>query len=305
MASLRKIPRRFIPRFVQGDLQQRRWAQVHDVRFLATTQPSDIMLEKYRIKLQEKAQREGFQDIYSLKSAYSDKIEAQRRKDAVEPRIEIPAGRPAPDDTPPGDASPRRGSGAAAAAVQPLNAILDVEKARELPEKELTAVWRLRHADSPQNICAVVPAATYRAMELAARTAPQFVLPVPHAEQGAEMHFLQWTFDAASNTSTVLFTQLAEYKARGGFAQPHTTITHHLDFASDKGLVLMCGRLVDGRGVRPEHAQWLVMSLQRFYGAWDDKGENATARRELLKWFASGDSRFSVEKLLNESERMG
>ncbi|RCI13799.1 hypothetical protein L249_8028 [Ophiocordyceps polyrhachis-furcata BCC 54312] len=299
MASLRTVLRRSMPRLVRGDLQQRRWAQVHDVRLLATTQPPDLTLEKYRSKLQEKARREGFHDIDSLKGAYSEKIEAQRRKDAVEPRIEIPASRPAPDDAPPGT-----GSGVAAA-VQPLDAIIDVEKARALSEKELTAVWRLRHADSPQNICAVVPASTYRAMELAARTAPQFVLPVPHAEQGAEIHFLQWTFDAASNTSTVLFTQLAEYKARGGFAQPHTTITHHLDFAPDKGLVLMCGRLIDGRGVRPEHAQWLVMSLQRFYGAWDDQSGNATARRELLEWFASGDSRFSVEKLLNEAERMG
>ncbi|RDA83425.1 hypothetical protein CP532_4417 [Ophiocordyceps camponoti-leonardi (nom. inval.)] len=298
MASLRTILRRSMPRLVRGDLQQRRWAQVHDVRFLATTQPPEPTLEKYRTKLQEKAHREGFHDIDSLKSAYSEKIEAQRRKDAVRTQIDTPASPPAPDN-----AQPRPRSGVAA--VQTLDAIIDVDKARALPEKELTAVWRLRHADSPQNICAVVPASTYRAMELAARTAPQFVLPVPHADQGAEMHFLQWTFDAASNTSTVLFTQLAEYKARGGFAQPHTTITHHLDFAADKGLVLMCGRLVDGRGVRPEHAQWLVMSLQRFYGAWDDQTENATARRELLEWFASGDSRFSVERLLNEAERMG
>ncbi|PFH61758.1 hypothetical protein XA68_16378 [Ophiocordyceps unilateralis] len=289
--------RRLSLRSVRGDLQQRRWAQVHDVRFLATTQPPRIILEKYRAKLEEKARREGYDDIDGLKSAYADKIEAQRRRDVVELPPEVST--PAPEKRTEAGAAP-------AAAILPLDAIVDVDKVRQLPEKELTAIWRLRHADSPQNMCAVVPASTYRTMESAARKAPQFVLPVPHAGQGAEMHFLQWTFDAASNTSTVLFTQLAEYKARGGFAQPHTTVTHHLDLAADKGLVLMRGQLVDGRGVRPEHAKWLVMGLQRFYGAWDaDRGQRAAARRELLEWFANGDSRFSVEKLLDEAERMG
>ena len=34
---------------------QRRWAEVHDVRFLATHKQSDKIAEKYRDKLQEKA----------------------------------------------------------------------------------------------------------------------------------------------------------------------------------------------------------------------------------------------------------
>ncbi|KAF4583288.1 F1F0 ATP synthase assembly protein Atp11 [Ophiocordyceps camponoti-floridani] len=299
--------RRLTSRPFRGDFEQRRWAQVHDVRFLATTQPPRVILEKYRAKLEEKARREGFGNIDGLKSAYYEKIEAQRRRNTVEPPTESnPASAPdaRPDRRPETEAW--RGPRATTAAIQPLDSIVDLEKVRELPEKELTAIWRLRHADSPQNMCAVVPSSTYRTMEAAARKAPQFVLPVPLAGQGAEMHFLQWTFDAASNTSTVLFTQLAEYKLRGGFAQPHTTITHHLDLADDKGLVLMRGQLVDGRGVRPEHAKWLVMGLQRFYGAWDaDQGGRAAARRELLEWFASGDSRFSVERLLDEAQRMG
>ncbi|KGQ07641.1 Protein ATP11 [Beauveria bassiana D1-5] len=132
-------------------------------------------------------------------------------------------------------------------------------------------------------------------MEALARRAPQFVLPVPHETQGAEMHFLQWVFDPASRTST-----------------PHTTITHHLDLADDKGLVLMQGHVVDDRGVKPEHAKWLAVCLQRFYGAWEagvelqgERKERAEARKQLLEWFAAGDARFSVEKLLEEAERMG
>lgn len=163
-------------------------------------------------------------------------------------------------------------------------------------------------------------------MEAAARARPQFVLPVPHPEQGAEIHFLQWTFDtqrekndkgvAATPSSTVLFTQLAEYKVRGEFAQPHTTVTHYTDLAADCGLVLMQGQVAEGRGVTADHAQWLVMCLQRFYGAWTIPGspgaeqrngsvdEGARARRQLLQWFAAGDSQFSIERLMEEVEKL-
>jgi ATP synthase F1 complex assembly factor 1 len=33
--------------------------------------------------------------------------------------------------------------------------------------------------------------------------------------------------------------------------------------------------------------------------------ERAEERRRLLEWFGKGDARFSVEKLLEEAERMG
>lgn len=298
----------------QGVFQQRRWARVLDVRFLATKQPPSATLDKYRAKLEERARQEGLDSIESLKSAYADKIEAQRKQDAVEfPATTIPQGPETPVSQPNRGPLPSSSQETGKPpTIKSLGDILDLEKARALPEKELTVIWRLRHADSPQKICAVIPASTYQAMEDAARKSPQFVLPVPHESQGAEIHFMQWTFDAASSTSTVLFTHLDEYRSRGEFAQPHTTVTHHLDLAADKGLVLMQGQLMDGRGVRPEHAEWLVVCLQRFYGAWDGAGElqgerreRAEERKKLLEWFSAGDSRFSVEKLLEEAERMG
>ncbi|RMJ10367.1 hypothetical protein CDV36_010005 [Fusarium kuroshium] len=330
MASLR-IPalRRLIaaPLRATQAVNQRRWAQVHDIRFLATTQPPQAVLEKYREKLNQKAQQEGHESIDQLKAAYAEKIDAERRRDAVEhPPGTIPQAPDTPTiqpnkDLPPGQIEPTKEgeaprtppTGADKPAVKTLNDIIDLTKARELPDKELTAIWRLRHASNENAICAVIPTSTYRIMEEAAQNAPQFVLPVPHPTQGAEIHFLQWTFDAQSKTSTVLFTQLAEYKTRGEFAQPHTTITHHLDLADERGLVLMQGQVVDDRGMKPENARWLVMCLQRFYGGWEGEGpeltgerkERAQERKKLLEWFAAGDSRFSVEKLMEEAERMG
>ncbi|KAK3398013.1 ATP11 protein-domain-containing protein [Sordaria brevicollis] len=308
---------------------QRRWAQVHDVRFLATTQQPRSVIEKYRQKLESKAREEGLPDIDALKQAYKDKIERLRKEtdDATKlPGAPVPAAPAAAaadagaaksnatTTTSTTEAAPKTpkkaGSSGSGSGIKPLSEILDMDKARELPIKELSAIWRLRYANNTHSLCAVIPSETYSAMDTLARSRPQFVLPVPHPEQGAEIHFLQWTWDAATATSTVLFTHLAEYKNRGEFAQPHTTVTHYMDFSADKGVVLMQGQVMEDRGVSPENAQWLLMCLQRFYGGWDGTGgeqgqQRANERRNLLDWFARGDQRFSVEKLMEEAERMG
>ncbi|OHE91229.1 ATP11 protein [Colletotrichum orchidophilum] len=300
---------------------QRRWAQVHDARFLATTQQPRAVVEKYRAKLERKAQQEGVSNIDELKAAYADKIQEQKKKDALSvPGLDhLLNDEPAPTAIPTTatatsetdtqtqtkqTATPIPGSSSSSGnGVKPLHEILDLPKVRELPDKELTAIWRLRHASDPTSLCAVIPATTYAQMESLARQNPQFILPVPHESQGAEIHFLQWVFDAASLTATVMFTQLAEFKARGEYAQPHTTITHHTDLAAERGLVLMQGKCLEDRGVKTSHAQWLVLCLQRFYGEAEGK-ERAEERRKLLEWFRLGDERFSVEKLMEEAERI-
>ncbi|KAK4136432.1 ATP11-domain-containing protein [Trichocladium antarcticum] len=307
---------------------QQRWAAVHDVRFLATTPHRRNILEKYRDKLARKAREEGHQDIDSLKAAYADAITTLRKQADVvippptplEPQppssLSSPPASPTPTSTSTSTSTPTPArpnpvpKQSSDTGIKPLASILDLPKASALPVKELTAVWRLHHATQPNSLCAVVPAATFSAMASLARTHPQFVLPVPHPEQGAEMHFLQWTWDAATRSATVLFTQLAEYKARGEYAAPHTTLTHYTDLAEDKGVVLMQGLVVEDRGVQVPDAQWLVMCLQRFYGGWDGVGgalgkERAEERRRLLEWFGKGDARFSVERLLEEAEKMG
>ncbi|ERT01890.1 ATP synthase mitochondrial F1 complex assembly factor 1 [Sporothrix schenckii 1099-18] len=318
-----------------------------------TPSPANDVVERYRSRLESKAQKEGVADIDQLRAAYMDKIEALRRRDAVVPeganvaadtptlatsepasaessRPSTPASESASSEASTASsasttaASPTASAASAASTprgVRPLASLLDLDKVRTLPVEELSAVWRLRFANDPLSLCAVIPAQTYAAMEAAARARPQFVLPVPHPEQGAEIHFLQWTFDtrgepATAPSSTVLFTQLAEYKVRGEFAAPHTTVTHYTDLAADCGVVLMQGQVADGRGVTADHAQWLVMCLQRFYGAWAIPGtpgsqdqnsaldEGARARRLLLQWFAAGDPQFSIERLMEEVEKL-
>jgi ATP synthase mitochondrial F1 complex assembly factor 1 len=305
--------------------QQRRWARVHDVRPLAAPQhhahtDADV-LARYRDRLDAKAAREGLAGVDALREAYAERIRDARARDASDAAVNaalhahrhqpepqsIPQRPPPPPPTTPSSTGP-----------QPLSTILDLEKARTLPVKDLTAVWRLRHAADPKSLAAVIPAATYARMEALARQHPQFVLPVPDtrsaaapdgapagASPAAELHFLQWTFhtrpEDGTTTSTVLFTQLAEYKLRGEWAAAHTSVTHHSELAGEKGVVLMAGSVVDGRGVGVEEARWLAMCLQRFYSG----GERSEERRRLLEWFSAGDERFSVEALLDEAQRFG
>ncbi|KAI1341612.1 ATP11 protein-domain-containing protein [Xylariaceae sp. FL0016] len=322
---------------------QRRWAAVHDVRFLSATQAARrSVTEKYREKLDAKARAEGHGNIEGLKEAYKDKIEEQKRRDQIsvpgldalladaEPNHNNTEGQsetsqPSPTRPPPPqphtptqrDAQAVRDAASGKAPIKPLSEILDLPKARALPLKELTAIWRLRHASSANSLCATVPSATYAALEATARAHPAFVLPVPRAEQGAEIHFLQWVFDGASRTATVLFTQLAEYKARGEWAQPHTSVTHYVDDEGagsgvglsrpeNQGVVLMAGSVVEGRGASVADAQWLVMLLQRFYGE-EGRGADGTlgGKRRLLEEFGRGGGGFSVEKLLEECEKLG
>jgi ATP synthase mitochondrial F1 complex assembly factor 1 len=223
--------------------------------------------------------------------------------------------------------------------IKPLSSYLDLEKISALPAKEIELIWRLRHASDPNSLTAVVPLSTYNRMLASAKKHPQFILPLPRpasddgsgdiqqAADGfagkdvkrttADVHFLQWAWHppsvapapgqrtANTHTSTVIFTHLAAFKLHGEHAQPHTTITHHLDLADSHELVLLNGGVVNGRGVSAEEARWLLMCLQKFYDVeGHGGGMGKDKRQELMRKFSTGDTTFSLEELLDEAERV-
>jgi ATP synthase mitochondrial F1 complex assembly factor 1 len=235
------------------------------------------------------------------------------------------------------EGSVARTSSSSTPGIKPLSAYLDLAKVSNLPRKELELIWRLRHASDPLSLCAVVPIETYNRIYRTAKIHPQFILPLPRpaaddgsgdtkqAAQGfeggkrnaADIHFLQWGFHppavppaphsttAFTHTSTVLFTHLASYKLHGAYAQPHTTITHHLDLADSHGLVLLNGTVMAGRGVSPEEGRWLVMCLQKFYDFEGHRGGIGKGKRQgLLQKFSNGDQDFNLEELVDEAERV-
>ncbi|MCJ1234118.1 hypothetical protein MMC14_002076 [Varicellaria rhodocarpa] len=307
-------------------LNQRRWAQVHDVRFLATHRQPDRILEKYKEKLDRKAKEQGLNNVNELKEVYKEKIQSLKKKATIDPSISSPTtsttSTPSTSPFPPPPPPPRLPSKhpplppppqpspttKPPPGIKTLSSFIDVPKTLSLPPREIEYIWRLRHAPHPTSLCATIPYSTYARIETTARAHPQFILPLPRdqrtsggVESGAEIHFLQWTFPS-STTTTVLFTHLAEYKLRGEYSQPHTTVTHHLDLAGPKGLVLLQGSVVEGRGVSVEEGRWLLMCLQKFYGGGEESGEGK--RRRLLERFSQGDGGFRVEELLEEAEKI-
>lgn len=248
--------------------------------------------------------REGVRSVEELKQVYQEKIQTLKKQIAIPLPIGLPTSAAIPNPSSPFPAPPPPPHIPAKAAkstpgVKTLSSYLDIPKVLALPQKEIEALWRLRHVEDSQSLCAAIPLPTYRTIENTAKKHPHFILPLPREGQGAEIHFLQWTFPA-ENTVTVLFTHLAEYKLRGEFSQPHTTITHHLELADEKELVLLHGQVVEGRGVSVDEAKWLVMCLQKFYGFGGEKSE----RRRLLELFGKGDENFSLEELVAEAEKI-
>lgn len=121
----------------------------------------------------------------------------------------------------------------------------------------------------------------------------------PQTQQAAELHYLQFAHPHV-DTTTLLFTSLAEFKLRGEFASPHTTITFHQELSKSHDLVLGQGLVVENRGVSVDEARWLVMCMQKFYV----QSEEGKGRGELLEMFTRGDSGFNVERLIDEAEKI-
>lgn len=299
---------------MQAPFRQRRWARVSDIRFYAARQDPT---EKYREALERKAKEKGLRDAEELRVAYADKI-ASLRKEAVVPGVTAPLAQapPAPENAsrsvpyqPPPPPQPQKSAAASPksgdAPIKTLSSFVDVEKIAQLPHKEIETIWRLRHVRDAQSLCAVMQSETWNRIAANAKKHPQFILPIPKEGQGAEIHFLQWTFPTET-TATVLFTHLAEFKLRGEYAQPHTVVTHHLDLA-EKGIVLMEGRVQENRGVSVDEGKFLLMTLQKFYGFEALSGvakQSAAKRKELMQQFSGGDANFKVEDLLEEAEKV-
>lgn len=115
------------------------------------------------------------------------------------------------------------------------------------------------------------------------------------------MHVLQWSFPDPL-TSTCIFTSLGEYKQRGEYARPHTLLTHHLDLIDTNNVVFMHGDVEKNTGVDVADAKWLVMALQKFYGA-APKASNEN-RTLLLSQFSKGNKDFDIQALIDEARKL-
>ncbi|BGP00228.1 Protein ATP11, mitochondrial [Rhodotorula toruloides] len=198
--------------------------------------------------------------------------------------------------------------------VKPLNDIMDLSKASDLTTPALSQLWTAYH-QSKGFLSAAVPMETYLRMINSARKYPLFVLPLarvaelPEGQEDAsatEMHLLEWSLlpqpagvnEPVPPPSTVLFTPLAEYKARQEYAQPYLILTHYTDLANSHNVVLMRGEITPNVALNSTDAQVLAVRMQLFYNDTGKGGDIEQARRELLRTFHEAPEEFNVEALI-------
>ncbi|KAK9474018.1 ATP11 protein-domain-containing protein [Dipodascopsis tothii] len=276
----------------------------------STTVAEDIVA-RYEAKLAERMKAERVESLGELRDRYKDKIAEVRQAARVEPPAYVkPEGDEASEEGPLRERAPQIPQVAPKDAIKRLSSFVDVEKLRMHQDaKEIELIWRARFANDPHALCASVVADRFELVAGNARKYPMFVLPLPRGEGSNEMQFVQWTFPD-SHTVHCLFTSLAEYKLHKEFARPHTTMIYHKELAESHGLVLINGSVEKdmSMGVTAADAQFLVLTLQKFYnsdprlaeGAYER--EKALRRRTLLELFKNGTDTFDLQRLIDEAE---
>ncbi|KAM0789334.1 hypothetical protein ACM66B_000167 [Microbotryomycetes sp. NB124-2] len=203
--------------------------------------------------------------------------------------------------------------------VKPLHSIMDLTKATELNTSALSQLWTTYH-QTKGFLSAAIPVETYNKMVETARKYPMFVLPLGRDVPGeqvdgsgksgaVEMHLMEWALlpppanvtEIVPAPSTVLFTPLAEYKARQQFSQPYLILTHYTDLAASHDVVLMRGDLTDNVALDQMQAQMLAVRMQLFYNN-TATTEVEKQRQDLLKTFHEQPDQFDIEKLIKVAE---
>ncbi|KAF8167811.1 ATP11 protein-domain-containing protein [Crassisporium funariophilum] len=218
---------------------------------------------------------------------------------------------------------------------------------------QISALWTTYHASRSDGtgrgyVCASIPLNLYEKMQKTGLQYPTFVVPIPRIQLeptpgqspeenlAHEFFFLQWDFHARPpvpspsddpfvvsmpastsgtnpQSSTVLFTPLAEYKMRGSFATPYLVLTMYTDLAATHGVVLLRGEITPSTASVPgsdrymlnqADTQLLTMALQKFYlwGEGQASGQLPSQEGErLVRNFHEKPQDFKWEDLLKFS----
>ncbi|KAM9913162.1 hypothetical protein OXX69_001858 [Metschnikowia pulcherrima] len=277
-------------------------------RLYATAAKNEPVLDRYRSQLEKKARQIGVSSIDELKENLKEEIESKKKEmNAVDPLKELEAFEKEQAQKLRQKLAAKKDSkirGAIDASIpkapyKTLSSFVDVEKLRELPEKEMTYIWKARFEANERAITAALNASQFGNLFANAFKNPSFVLPLPKDGDGYEMHFVQWSF-VGPHTTHCMLTSLAEYKLHKEYAKPHTTLMFHQELLGDSGVVLMNGQLEQDVPLSVEEASLLVLNVQRFYGAMT-ASSSAERKLELLRAFTQGDSAFSMDKLIEEA----
>lgn len=275
------------------------------IRFNSSS-TKDVVLQRYKDKLNERANALGLKDVDELKDKLKDDIEKKKKEfSAVDPLKELEEyeRRQALDIQKNNDKTIKVRSpidkNTPQAPYKVLNSYVDVEKVKDLPLKELEFIWRARFQNTERTMVAVLNNLQFASMYANAFKNPSFILPLPKNEDGYEMHFVQWSF-VGPRTTHCMLTTVAEYKLHKEYAKPHTTLMFHQDLSETKDVVLMNGQVEKESSLTMDEAQLLVLNVQRFYGGITSAKGNGK-KLELLRDFTSGNADFNMDELIAEA----
>ncbi|XP_057831022.1 uncharacterized protein LOC131041820 isoform X2 [Cryptomeria japonica] len=130
-----------------------------------------------------------------------------------------------------------------------LESIIDLERAKNIPPEELSAVWNEYHIGRG-HISTVLTSKQYYLLAQRTSSCVYFVIPLWKGAGYTSM-FVQ------AKMPHMIFTGLEDYKARGPQASPYITVTYYKEFAESKGLVLVRGDVVFTSKLSDEEASFL------------------------------------------------
>ncbi|GCE99912.1 hypothetical protein ZYGM_000806 [Zygosaccharomyces mellis] len=274
--------------------------------------------ERYSDKLLERAKKEGFNSIEEFLENRRTSIDERKKElTRIDPLKELEEYEQrmmmSQNNTGFTKSKGPINAGAERLPYKTLDSFLKVDKIKELSRQEVEFLWRAKWMGKDDSLCAVAPADVFEKMMSTAKENPVFVLPLPRViegenkdgepNEGNELHYIQWQF-VGNNTTHCIVTSLAEYKLHKDFARPHTVAQFHSDLAKDKGLVLMNGHVEKDTNVSLQDSQMLLLNIQRFYGAVNDKTPIEQQRLRMLKAFTKGSPDFNVELLISLAQAM-
>lgn len=261
---------------------------------------SDVF-SRYQTKLQQKAKTLGYANVDELNKKLQDKIELTKKQlNAIDPLKELELHQAKVMETrknndqikirPPIDKETPE------LPYKTLDSFVDVDKLKDLTNKEIELIWRARFLNKERSLAASLNNLQFAKLYALAFKNPTFILPLPKDNGGYEMHFMQWAF-VGPHTTHCMLTTVAEYKLHKEYAKPHTTLVFHQELSLSKNLVLMNGHVEQESNISTEEAHLLVLNIQRFYGAMN----TSDTKVNLVKSFNLGDQQFDMQKLIDEA----
>ncbi|KAJ3040425.1 hypothetical protein HK097_002562 [Rhizophlyctis rosea] len=244
--------------------------------------------KKYEEKLKKAAQSEGLsvEELIRKRKAQSPTPSGSSSSQ--------PPSSPESNSTPPQkrtkfQPAPERKDGLPSH-VKKLDEIMNIDKIMVEDADRITTLWNAYHS-AKSNISGVMPAQFYKDLSTRAKQYPMFILPLPRSE-GYEFYLLQHTHHQT------FFTPLLEYKTHLSNARPHLILTHYIDLASSKDIVLMSGDIGEGANLTNGEAQNLCYQMQMFYVT----GEESV--RGLVREFHEKPGEFEYGRLIEAVESL-